>query len=315
MVVKQQHFVPQCYLKNFANEEHRLFVWDKIKKASYPSHVKNIAQERYFNDFPDSLLPDELRDKTKSQVIENDLSKVESRFGEFLAQIIDCLEEIEKNNLFDSLGVLDKEAKKNFSPFLTLQIVRTNMFRQKIKGLFQSAYNLKTRLDEALLRNKNNIEEIIFPDIENSTNSIELDDLINVGIEDYSIMQHLLHISNVLDQGLDSEISTILSGHIWLFGINSTSIPLWTSDNPIVIKQHQNFGTGLTSHGVQIAYPISYKHILIMFESDCWYKLKTYDRMRASLSENYVKEYNKLQMIQCCRQAYSSEKNFDLLRT
>ena len=75
MVVKQQHFVPQCYLKNFANEEHRLFVWDKIKKASYPSHVKNIAQERYFNDFPDSLLPDELRDKTKSQVIENDLSK------------------------------------------------------------------------------------------------------------------------------------------------------------------------------------------------------------------------------------------------
>lgn len=54
--VKQQHFVPQCYLKNFANED-TLFVWDKIKKSIYPSPVKNVAQQGYFNDFPDSFLP------------------------------------------------------------------------------------------------------------------------------------------------------------------------------------------------------------------------------------------------------------------
>lgn len=81
--VKQQHFVPQCYLRNFANE-YTLFVLDKIEKSIYTSHVKNVAQQRYFNDFPDSFLPDNLRDKTKSQVIEQDLAKVELRFGYFL---------------------------------------------------------------------------------------------------------------------------------------------------------------------------------------------------------------------------------------
>lgn len=88
--------------------------------------MKDVAQDRYFNDFPDPFLPEELRDKTKSQFIEDDLSKVESSFGEFLKSIIDCLEEIEQKNLFDSLGVLDKEAKKNFELLLTLILMRSH---------------------------------------------------------------------------------------------------------------------------------------------------------------------------------------------
>ncbi|MHC5779185.1 DUF4238 domain-containing protein [Nostoc sp.] len=94
-----------------------------------------------------------------------------------------------------------------------------------------------------------------------------------------------------------------------------TSISLWTSDNPIAIKQHEDFGTGLASHGVQVVYPISSKHLLIMFESNFWNKLKSYDRMSIPLSENDVKLYNKLQANQCYRQTYSSDKNFELLLT
>jgi hypothetical protein len=316
-VKKKQHFVPQCYLRNFANEN-KLFVFDKIKKYTYVSDVKDVAQDRYFNDFPDSFLPDELRDKTKSkviesQVIENDLSKVELRFGKFLKQIIDCLEEIEKNNLFDSLGVLDEKAKENFSAFLALQLVRTTMVGRQIKETFQSLDELKRRMDQARLNNNESIKEDIFPLPADSTNSINFSDLIKVGIEEDSIAQHLFYISNTLNEGSDSEISKILSSHIWLFGVNSTSIPLWTSDNPIVIKQHQNSGNDFASHGVQLAYPISSKYLLIMFEAGFWNQLKSYDRMSASLSGDYVKEYNKLQMIQCYRQTYSSKKNFDFL--
>ncbi|MBD2518766.1 DUF4238 domain-containing protein [Nostoc sp. FACHB-973] len=312
--VQKQHFVPQFYLKNFANED-TLFVLDKIEKSIYPSHVKNVAQQRYFNDFPDSFLPDELRDKTKSQFIEHDLAKVESRFRDFLKLIIDCLEEIEKKNLFDSLGVLDEEAKKNLSALLALQFVRTTMLRAKIKEIFQSLDDLKKRMDQALFKNNINIQEVSLPSPKTSSNSIYFHDLLKVGIEEDSIAQHLFYISNILDQGSDSEISKILSSHIWLFGVNSTSIPLWTSDNPIAIKQHEHFGTGLASHGVQVVYPISSKHLLIMFESNFWNKLKSYDGKSIPLSEDDVKSYNKLQANQCYRQTYSSKKNFELLVT
>lgn len=312
--VKQQHFVPQCYLKNFANKD-TLFVLDKKEKCIYPSHVKNVAQQRYFNDFPDSFLPEELKDKTKYQFMENDLAKVELRFGDFLKQIINCLEKIEKDNLFDSLGVLDEEAKKKFSAFLALQLVRTNMLRGQIRGMLQSLDTLKKRLDQALLKNNINIPEDSFPCPKSSSNSICFDDLLKVGIEEDSIAHHLFYISNILDQDSDSEISKILSSHIWLFGVNSTSISLWTSDNPIAIKPHEDFGSGLASHGVQVVYPISSKYLLIMFESSFWNELKSYDRMSIPLSEDDVKSYNKLQAIQCCRQTYSSQKNFELLLT
>lgn len=189
------------------------------------------------------------------------------------------------------------------------------MLRRQIREMFQSLDELKKRMDQALFKNNINNLEDIFPDPEGSNNSIPFHNLLKVGIEEDSIAQHLFYISNILDQGDDSEISKILSSHIWLFGVNSTSISLCTSDNPIVIKPHEDFGTGLASHGVQVVYPISSKHLLIMFESNFWNKLKSYDRMSITMSENDVKLYNKLQANQCYRQTYSSDKNFELLLT
>jgi Protein of unknown function (DUF4238) len=209
---------------------------------------------------------------------------------------------------------LDEEAKINFSAFLTLQLVRTNMLRQQTREVFQALFDLKEKMDQALA-NSNNSQEFNFPAPENSTQSIDFNDLIKIGVEKDSIAQHLLLVSNTLDKGTNSEIAKTLSSHIWLFSVNCTSIPLWTSDNPIVIKPHEDFGTGLASHGVQVIYPISPKHLLIMFESSFWSKLKSFDGMSATLSEEYVKSYNKLQAQQCYRQTYSNKKNFELLLT
>lgn len=310
-IVKKQHFVPQCYLRNFAIQD-RLFVLDKIEESVYSAKVRDIAQDRYFNDFPDAFLPEEYREKGKAQIIEKDLSKVEEMFSRFLKLIIDCLEDIEKKDLFDSIGVLDEEARVNFSAFLTLQLVRANMQRQQIKGMFQSLVDLKREMDCARINHKNSQEELIFPLPGDSTRSIDFNDLIKVGIEEDSITQHLLLISNVLDQGPDSEIARVLANHIWLFGVNSTSIPLWTSDNPIVIKPHENSGTGLASYGVQVVYPISPKHLLIMFEASFWSNLKNSNGMSFILTEGHVKSYNRLQVLQCYRQTYSNKENFEL---
>ena len=308
---KKQHFVPQCYLKHFANEN-GLFVLDKIQKKVYPAKVGDIAQGNYFYDFPATFLSQDLQGKQKNQIIEDDLSDVELKFSIFLKKIIDCLEEIKEKNLFDSFGVLDEEAKINFSAFLMLQLVRTNTLRQQTRGMFQSLVDLKEKMDQALV-NCNNPQEFSLPGPEDSTQTIDFNDLIKIGVEEDSIAQHLLVISDTLDKGANSKIAKILSSHIWLFGVNSTPIPLWTSDNPIVIKPYEDFGTGIASHGVQVIYPISPKHLLIMFESNFWSKLHSFDGMSATLSEEEVKSYNKLQAQQCYRQTYSNKKNFELL--
>jgi hypothetical protein len=49
-----------------------------------------------------------------------------------------------------------------------------------------------------------------------------------------------------------------------------------------------------------------------MFEANFWGGLQSYDCMSANLSAEDVKSYNKLQIQQCYRQTYASNKNFEL---
>jgi hypothetical protein len=115
MNVKQQHFVPRGYLKNFANTKEQIFVMDKNIQKSYLSNIKNIATCHYFNDFPLEFLPKEYKEKEKSQLIETDLSNVESKFKKALSHIINCLESGETKE--SSNDVIDKEFKSYFSFF------------------------------------------------------------------------------------------------------------------------------------------------------------------------------------------------------
>ena len=54
---KRQHYVPQVYLKGFANitkKKHLLFVYNKENKKSFKCNIKNIGQENYFYSFQEA---------------------------------------------------------------------------------------------------------------------------------------------------------------------------------------------------------------------------------------------------------------------
>lgn len=304
MAVKQQHFVPRCYLKNFANHQEQIFVMDKDTQKSYQTNVKNIANLTYFNDFPVEFLSKEYKEKEKSQVIEKELSKYETKFSNFLNEMITRLENIERYAY--SNEVIDQELKSHFSFFLALQLGRTMNQRQKIQNTLQDISDLKSKLDESSTKKQEHLNFSI-PEPVNSSQSIDFNDLIRVSVEKDANAQHLFLIVDILDKGLNSNISKIFANHIWFFGINSTSIPLLTSDTPIVIKPYQNHGFDIDSYGVQVAYPISPKYLLVMHENSYWSDLKSFDRRSINLTENCVISHNKLQKDQCHRQVYSVE--------
>ncbi len=47
---KKEHYVPQCYLKNFVNENERIAVFDKKLLQSRLQRTTDIAMENYFYD-------------------------------------------------------------------------------------------------------------------------------------------------------------------------------------------------------------------------------------------------------------------------
>lgn len=304
MTVKQQHFVPRCYLKNFASYQEQIFVADKdTQKKPYLSNIKNIANRNYFNDFPVEFLSHEYKKKEESQFVEICLSNVENKFKIALNNIIDRLESIETKEI--SNEVIDKDFKSHFSFFLALQLARTMSQRQKFQNMMQDISDLTSKFEHFRTKNQE-YPEFSIPEPINSSQSINFNGF-KISVEKDANAQHLFFISDILDKEANSEIAKIFANHIWFFGINSTSIPLLTSDNPIVIKPYKNHGFGIDSYGVQVAYPISPKYLLVMHENSYWSDLKSFDRRSINLTENCVISHNKLQKDQCYRQVYSVE--------
>lgn len=108
-----------------------------------------------------------------------------------------------------------------------------------------------------------------------------------------------------------------LKNHIWIIGINKTTQPFYTSDNPIVRRAHKTHPirsfTGFGSQGIEVAFPLSSRCIILMFEKTFFKKFVDLDCKSIPIfTENAVKAYNELQVLQSHRQIYCMTSEFAL---
>ena len=89
--VKNQHFVPRFYLKNFTDSNDKIFVYDKTTYKVFQTAVENVACENYFYD--SVRLETEFKEK---QYLEKFYSSIESEFAPFY---LDFVSKIESNRL------------------------------------------------------------------------------------------------------------------------------------------------------------------------------------------------------------------------
>jgi hypothetical protein len=82
--VKQQHYVPRSYLRRWANSRDQIWVIDKSTQQAFETHVKNVAQERYFYD----INPEHLKEPDDSQPGESLLQMVEGDFKEAVDELL-----------------------------------------------------------------------------------------------------------------------------------------------------------------------------------------------------------------------------------
>lgn len=150
--IKNQHYVPQFYLNYFANNEKKIFVYDKFNLIAFSSNSRSISSERYFYD----LLKGEV------QMIETDLNaKFEVPFSIFLPILI---KKLNTHNYFK----LKKYEKIKFASFLSYQYLRTKRFREESVRLFTStniylsAPHYSPLIGHISLLTDNNLQKDIF---------------------------------------------------------------------------------------------------------------------------------------------------------
>ncbi len=90
-----------------------------------------------------------------------------------------------------------------------------------------------------------------------------------------------LHAHMLYSGGLVESISDRLEKSIWIFARNLSSVPFWTSDNPVAFKTGDNRmwlkGPGIMSEGSYAVFPLSPAYILYIKEPIYWNRTKKFD--------------------------------------
>jgi hypothetical protein len=260
--VKNQHFVPQFYLKQWANSNQQLFVYDKKQNKGFQANVSNIASSRFFYDFPEieENKKDEIREQLKKdgfedsyidtlfseQVLEKSFSDIEAIVSPLITQKIKKIDGVSAliEKWIINYQTFNQQDKKIFAHYIALQLVRTDKQKKFQEDITNQFFDGMKRI----YKNKTNGNLKIEPD------------------NDYHEWQYL---SNILL--LTFKFSKILESYKWIIYRNFTDMPFYISDSPVTrYGQLGNFG--LKEKGVEIRFPLNPKYELIIYEPTFLYE-------------------------------------------
>ncbi len=314
MVRKNQHYVPQCYLRNFTNKPDMIFAFNKFTKKSFESNVSNVASETYFYDFPSDSEKTERR-----QEMEKFFSGLEGIAPKFIRHIqrkIDGIFSLRNLGKAYSINVLTPDQKLDLSCLIAIQALRTRDFRNFLIEMFQKSQPIANDITEVYtIESLKKFEE----EYSVKLNEALVEQIKSIGAGIGFSISNLLKtdgISIVQAQFIFDhykELSETLLNHIWMIGINETGQPLYTSDHPVVKHQHKDF-SGYSSQGIEIVYPLDKRILIILRERNHFFKYKKLDRKLYPLTLQDINYYNALQVFHSNRMVFCSENKFDLAR-
>lgn len=315
-LVINQHYVPQRYLRLFANKVKkknktifRLNVFDKEKvEIRVNQNIDRVASERFFYDVDFEELIKEaekegididpeykkLIEQVDKQTIENTFaSKVETTMFDPLAEILTIYTMTQKK-AYPHVTVIPDSKRPVIAYYLSLQLMRTKEYREKLIQLFEKGAMLVMR--KAL------------------SGEINKDYLDDIQLKLKKSRINLYHNEELLDTEKLEEFSKCFLKHIWFIAVNETPIGFWTSDNPLVLHGHIG-NHGLSSEGIEIIFPVTPKLAIVMrelnyFEND----IKFYNKF-VPVNEGYVKYCNSLQVFQSYRCIFSYDSDFSMAHT
>lgn len=264
--VKNQHYVPQFYLKNFSGNKRQLFVFDKINNKEFPSAVDSVASSRFFYDWK------ELDEIVGKQLIESSFSAFE---GEAAIALNDLISRIEANK-FKGFG---EEEKLLIAEFIWYQMIRTPEAR------IQGDHSAKT-LEESLRSKGFNDEEIK-----------------NSGLSYAASDARLEHLRMIIDPLQVKESVNSLLERLWVVSVNKTNYRFYTSDNPVV--RHTHYDRGFSAYELFYPLTPNIG-LMILNRKDFLDFLPFNNKVMAFKNKKYVKWYNENQVFLSGRQVFSS---------
>jgi hypothetical protein len=257
-------------------------------RKSFPDGIRNVAQESYFNDIPKEAIPPVIAaTEADLQIVEKAFSRIEDYFNRAVDEVL---------KLQDDTPI-SLEQRADMSVFIAIQLLRTRAYRNLIVEAAEKfvlalcADAVKENFGEEALKY---LPKVTYKD------------------KAAGLIQH----KQIFDFARLDKVARVLRNHIWMIGINDTTHPLYTSDNPVVMHtelKDQLIGVGIASPGIEIAFPLSSKRILLLADRMIFCPHESaFDGLSRSLDPSNVEYYNSLQVIHSERQLFCEKPDFAL---
>ena len=278
--VKNQHLVPQFYLRHFCNEKGRLFAFDKPQQKIFCSSPSGVGSSLLFYDLPVYDLPASiLKPGIDPQIVEKTLAIAESSYSDSLSAVLAHL---------DEHGTFPEAERVPIADFVAVQAFRTRDVRLMIQQMQQ--------MTDIALKGENGGPYKTMTDFTSLP---------------------FIH-AMLIFQGGAPEARSMLLNHIWLVARNATSNPLYTSDCPVIKNphiKHELVGHGgLGSPGIEVCLPLSPKYLLVMLERTFHAESAPKHLQCIDLLPENIEFYNGHQVLASDRQLYSVSDNFEVAR-
>lgn len=283
---KRQRYVPRCYLSRFSKDGKSVWALDKFSKKKFEANVMGVAQEHGFYDLPMRVLEKVAPEERDAQAAEKALAAME---GGLVGRIERLLDEVRR-------GRLTKECQRRVSLDIAIQWLRT---RQSRETFFEATEKACQAVADALVE-KN------FPDLARDSYPKVVCDRGNLPAA---------HVGHMFDEDTVVALAVSLMCHVWVVGENVTSQPFYTSDHPVVKQAHAGVGgvglTGFRSPGIEIAFPLSSRHILVLYEKSVHRQMVPCHGQAVKVNAVGVEYFNRLQVRRSCRQVYCEADQFE----
>lgn len=318
---KKEHYVPRCYLENFATSRKRIDVFDKWKlMVRSKQDIMNIAMENGFYDV-DILgamakLDNDVYEKAKADLME----LVGTECWEDVETIIGDKKHIEKTHFANLEGIysevlksvigksyngnkwvlknckaMSEQEKVLLSIFIAVQVIRTKRFRSTLSDTLTGA-----------------VQAIAYKSQADNPDALPKEAFLVETNPEYIKLQHNMMI---LDPETTIHIAEILVEHVWAMCVNKTDIPFFTSDDPVVRIPHKKdefiSHSGFASEGIEIAFPISSTLMLCMFDKKSYGHIFRDRQFWVMEDTEEVKYYNMHQVINSYRCVFAVENDFE----
>lgn len=294
--VKNQHYVPQFYLRKFGTGKksgRSVYVFNKKTLKISIQRIKNIANKEYFYDL-DIENMGKLSLEENKQILEEVFGQIETATSPIFDSIINKIENAYKSNMkiLTNENEITLEERKVFSEFLATQYIRTNSFRECIASIYEMPLEKikemsKEKEIETKISEKNKRE---------------------------------LHINFLLKNFIEKIPVNYFFKRVWFFYYNTTEKNLCTSDNPINFVQMKNlapYGIGLATADF-LVFPLTPKISLYMARPFLISELNS-----SSVEESYLFEIKNIQDIEelnlnqtyhCYNEIYSLDNDFERIK-